>query len=76
MPSPNFEVVLSLSDGDKIEGVTSLKKARFNQNFLKENIKDIQSVSRFLICGPPFLNKDVPEDLINLGVYNNKIHLV
>lgn len=48
----------------------------FNAELFKQEIEDLDSVMKFLVCGPPKMNKSVPEYLAELGVPQEKIHLV
>lgn len=51
-------------------------KDRFDVDFFQRELKEIDQITRFLICGPPAMNKDVPQALKALFVPPKKIHLV
>lgn len=45
-----------------------IENGRFDEEFLRNYIPNIITVKRFLVCGPPELNRNVPLALKKIGV--------
>ena len=65
-----FDCVLTNFGDENIQKL----KSHFDQAFLTQNVKN--DYDRYLICGPPKMNRDIPKHLKNMGVAESKITIV
>jgi len=66
-----FEAIMTVAKGD--QEIKELKD-RFNRQMLQNYVGSI--ADRYYVCGPPGMNKSVPEQLAGMGVPKGKIILV
>lgn len=70
----NFEVLLRLPQGQKIEGVEYTNE-HFDLSFIKKKL-DLKNINEVYICGTKQMNKDLSEGLISLGFNESNIFIL
>ena len=70
-----FDMTVRFSNKKPFQGLKCTNE-RFDQSFIKKEMEKWGKVSKVFVCGPPAMNRAVPEALLNLNFDKDLIHYV
>lgn len=71
---PFFDMKIRYSRADELDYPTTSE--RFDSSFVSSCLKQNENLEKIFVCGPPVMNKDIPQHFSKLGLSKDKVVLM